>query len=134
MFVAACSSGGSSSGSVPLSDLKSRAIAADCELETRCGGYPDVASCQGSVTNSVDQLIAGVNAGRIEYDGNAAAACLAVLAKLGCDLTEQPANEPRACAGVFKGTVPATGTCYVDQDCQSGAPAMPIFVTGPGIA
>lgn len=112
--------GGGSGGPVPIADLEARLLDASCGIQTRCAGFPDVATCKASLVSNTAHLVAGVNAGRIQYDGNAAAACIDIIGSLGCNLTDTPDNPPVACANTFKGSVLAGGTCYGNEECVSG--------------
>ena len=107
-------------GSLPLGELREKALDAVCDYTTQCEGFPSVASCKTSTFRTTDQLIAAVNAGRIKYDGKAAAACLDVLRATGCNRTDSPAEGPLPCAETFKGTLPAGTTCNVNEECVSG--------------
>jgi hypothetical protein len=108
-------------GSLPLANLVERGEQAVCSQEVRCGGFPDVASCIASSVWDLGSLVVSINAGRIRYDGRAAAACIQALAALGCNLGDRSDDAaPPACASAFMATVTVGGTCYLDDDCVSG--------------
>jgi hypothetical protein len=110
-----------SGGPIPLGEVKARALAAICEHETRCGSFPSVAACRASLFSTTDQLVASVNAGRIKYDGNAAAACLDTLRATGCNRTDEPEAWELPCLATFKGVLAAGATCYIDEECVTGS-------------
>jgi len=105
---------------LPLADLAEKAEQAVCSQEARCGWFPDVASCKLASAWKMDPLVASIKAGRIQYDSKAAAACIAALTALGCNLTDQSDDAPPACMSAFRGSVAVGGTCYMDDDCVSG--------------
>ena len=113
---------GGSSGLVPLSDLTVREIDAYCRYDVKCGFLPDFATCKALATDTstTDQLVASVNAGRIQYDGDAAAVWIAAIADRGCDHSDVPGNGALlAYVNTFKGMVGGGGACFIDQDCVS---------------
>ena len=110
-----------SGGSIPLSDFESKVRQAACELDVECNEFPDVSACvESSYSPSIGQIIASARAGRIQYDGNAAAACIEALTAMGCNMTERLDNGPLACANTFEGTIAGGGACYIDEECASG--------------
>jgi hypothetical protein len=118
-FVPALGCGGSDS--VALSDLKSVAQEASCEHSTRCGFFPDIATCKSSsMGGGTEPLIAAVNAGRIRYDGKAAKECLDGVRDMGCNISDQTAGIQAACVSTFKGIVAVGGACSMDEECLSG--------------
>jgi hypothetical protein len=110
-----------SGGAVPLGELEARAAEAICEYATRCESFPNVAACKASLSSRTGQLIASVNAGRLAYDGNAAAACLDALRATGCNLTDPPEDAEVPCFSTFKGTLAAGAACYINEECASGS-------------
>lgn len=84
-----------------------------CERRVRCGAALDVDSCmEASPPFHAGQDAAGVHAGRMRFDADAAAACLAEYERGACDAEIQ-------CLGVFTGLVADGGTCY-GRDCATG--------------
>ena len=113
---------GGSGGLIPLSDLTVREIDAYCRYDVKCGLLPDFATCKAlpADTSTTDQLVASVNAGRIQYDGDAAAVWIAAIADRGCDHTDVPGNGGLlAYVNTFKGMVGGGGACFIDQECVS---------------
>lgn len=121
-----------------------------CEWAAGCGGYESFETCQATeffdVWFQADLLAAGVfnvpsdgfprgaavtyllaahDAGRIEFDGEAAAACLEHVKARGCDRpgtftpSETEAAGIAACAQVFRGTMVRNGPCYLGIECAS---------------
>jgi hypothetical protein len=110
-----------SSHPLPLSEGPAKIVEADCEHLVRCEETPDMAECKGSAILSMDPVIAAVNAGRIHYDGAAAAQCLDALRKeTSCNATDLMAESAAHCGDVFKGTVPTGDTCFMAEECVSG--------------
>ena len=119
MLTAGC---GGSGGPVPLADFKARGIDAYCKHDVKCGVFPDLATCKAlpASTSTIDQLVASVNAGRIQYDGNAAAVWITAIGDRGCDLSDVLGNGALlAYVNTFKGVVGGGGACFIDQDCAS---------------
>lgn len=118
---AGCQGRANSNGVLPLADLAEMAEQAVCSQEVRCGLFADVASCKAASVWKMDPLVASINAGRIQYDGKAAAACIEALAALGCNLTD-PSDDaaPPVCVSAFRGSVAVGGSCFMDDDCVSG--------------
>jgi hypothetical protein len=108
-----------SDASIALSNLPAADLDALCSYMARCGEMPDKTSCEAAVNPDLAQLSAGVQAGRIKYDGKAAAACLDVLKSASCNYSALQ-TEPQACRDTFKGTVASGGVCYTGMDCISG--------------
>jgi hypothetical protein len=58
---------------------------------------------------------ASIDAGRIVFDADAVATCVADIAALSCDLPT--ARFPASCEDVLQGQVPTGGACSIDDDC-----------------
>jgi len=121
--LAVCACG---SDSVPLSNLATKVTDTSCARLSRCGAFPDEASCKASVILDYNQLEADVSSGKIKYDGDAAASCLNGLDSSktyeSCSITDSATTvSPKACAGTFKGTVATGGACVINDECVSGA-------------
>jgi hypothetical protein len=111
-----------SDNSISLSDLPAATVDALCTYAARCGQMPDVASCKAAAGADMGQLSADVQAGKIKYDGKAAAACLDAMRSASCNHSD-PFNEgePPACKDALKGTVADNGVCYSGSECVSGS-------------
>jgi hypothetical protein len=111
-----------SDNSISLSDLPAATVDALCTYSARCGQMPDVASCKAAAGTDMGQLSADVQAGKIKYDGKAAAACLDAMRSASCNHSD-PFNEgePQACKDALKGTVADNGVCYSGSECVSGS-------------
>ena len=107
--------------SLSLSDFAAAATDAFCSYAARCGQMPDVATCKAAAGTDTGQLSADVTAGRVKYDGKAAASCLEAFRSASCNYSD-PFNEgePQACKDAFKGTVADNGVCYGGSECVSG--------------
>jgi hypothetical protein len=118
------SAGCDSGGGIPIGDFGPRIVSAACDIGVRCGTFPDRASCEASVSIDLRQNQADVDAGRLKYDGNAAASCIAAFESTsglgGCSVTTSlSASEPAACQRIFTGAVAMGGTCFQSIECQS---------------
>lgn len=121
-FAAACGGGG-----VKLDDLPDELIDALCERQVRCGAYTSVAECRADVRVRFEEILAGVEDGRIVYDEDKAGDCLEALGGASCDATQENVREePEACRDALRGTVPdGMGPCYADVECVSGDCSIP---------
>jgi hypothetical protein len=115
LFLAACG-GGSGSKAVPLDDLDEAVAKAFCDLEIDCGRVTDRAACGNDLyTDDTPQLVASVRAGKIRYDGAAAADCLADISTL----CTKPISDDANCDAAFTGLVTVGGACLSDTECAS---------------
>src|SRR5687768_8142824 len=95
--------------------------AAVCEAGVRCQEYADQATCDASnITDDQDMktLLAAVADGSVDYDGEAAKACVDWLADFDCTFPGFHGDSP--CNDIFKGTVPPGGACFIDEQCANG--------------
>lgn len=121
VLVAACG-GGSGGGSISLDDLPDELELAQCEAAVACGTMPDVDTCLAAIFAERDDelktLTAGIEAGTITYDAEAAGDCLEYYSNVTCRLsgTEDETLED-ACRDVFVGQVADGGACVEDEEC-----------------
>lgn len=96
---------------------RTRALAS-CLRQVRCLSLSNagVDGCVVRAAEACDQIAfsAGVDAGRLAFDQTAAVACLNGFGAGSCSA------EPRVCANVFTGSVPADGGCVTATDCAQG--------------
>jgi hypothetical protein len=112
--------------SIPIGALANKFASAECDVGVRCGSYPDKATCMASLVVDLGQLKADVDAGRVKYDGNAAATCMTAFESTagpgGCSVTNSlSAAQPAACRTIFTGEVAIGGACFASYECQSGS-------------
>lgn len=115
-----------------------------CGWAARCGAYETADDClaveffdvtypDGLLASAmfrqqfggavVKYLLQSFEAGRIEFDAEAAATCLAYVDARGCDRpwTYTPSEEEvagrKACASVFRGTMTRNGPCMLSMEC-----------------
>jgi hypothetical protein len=115
-----------------------------CGWAAKCGAFASADECMKveffDVQYPADLLAAGTfhresggslvkyvmqaySAGRIEFDAEAAASCLAYVESRGCDraYTYAPSEEEvagrKACASVFRGTMTRNGPCLLSLEC-----------------
>ena len=111
-----------SDSSLSLSDLPAAATDALCTYAARCGQMPDVATCKAASLTEMGRISADVGAGRVNYDGKAAAACLNAVRSGSCNHSDPfNAGEPQVCKDAFRGTVASGGACYDGAECVSGS-------------
>lgn len=129
LLISACSDddSGDPNSYVSVNDYATVGKASYCSYLTRCGFFPDQASCTGANLNLPTQLrlapetIAAIRAGHILYNGNNAKACLDSFANATCDKTDEAGRVlPLACYELFRGAVDADGECFQDAECISG--------------
>ena len=113
--------GGPITAPIPLSEVATITLQVACEKSVQCRLYPNVAQCMGAQLSGWEQAIAGVKAGRTQYDGNAAAECFNALRAQppACNWTEANTNPP-ACTQVFQGMGARGARCFPSgADCIS---------------
>src|SRR5688572_25810529 len=74
------SAGGGTASGLPISQLCTRLIDARCDVGVRCGTFHDKAACVRILSLGSGcpmTSLAGVDAGRVAYDGDDALTCLA---------------------------------------------------------
>jgi hypothetical protein len=118
--------GGGSGGSVPLDQLCTELGSNYCDYFVRCGAFESKANClsvfgpQLSAGGScAAPQMAGIDAGLIMYNGQAAAQCINSLTSAPC----QGFNFGGAdiCNQVFVGTAPVGGMCGFQGECIPSA-------------
>lgn len=113
--------GGGDGGGVALQNLGERLTTTYCGAWVACGQFPDEETCRALTPTDLGELEAGVNAGRIRYDGVAAAACVDMATGGGglCIVSEPQGLGTKACDDTFTGTVAAGGGCFNNDECAS---------------
>jgi len=111
-------------GPIPLDGYVPALINRKCARAVACRQMPDLATCLATTSIDLSQFTDAVNAGKIIYDGAAAATCFAATSLVGvaCTMTAQEAvpNDP-SCAHIFNGTVAEGGPCSQPDECVSGS-------------
>lgn len=124
-LVSACGDGNGKSGdSISIDDLGPQLLDALCSRAIRCGLAPDKSGCAEGLY-ARQQLYADVKAGKVIYDGHAAAACLDFYGTAGCNLSDETSSahisQLQSCRETAKGTVGTGGACVASEQCQSQA-------------
>lgn len=98
-----------------------------CTFRVRCGyiGASELKACEGDLAGSRAKfppgydLVEAATGGRVSYDADAAAKCLAAAKALGCTIDQQIAlaNE---CADVYGAATAPGGACKADGECVAG--------------
>ena len=109
-------------GPVAFEDLTTCLVEAQCELFVRCTSlFPTVEECIEVLPTVFTEFEFqmqifgfGIEAGKLNYDGDAAVACLASFADGTCS---GASGSDEACDPVFRGETAATGSCFLDQEC-----------------
>jgi hypothetical protein len=103
-------------------EYAAQAPGAYCAYFTRCGLFPDQATCEhtqlGIRFTADPNAAAAIGSGKINFDGGAAGACLAAISGLACNAA-LVSTTPPACFGVATGTVGSGGTCASNDECIS---------------
>jgi hypothetical protein len=116
--------GSKTSGPIPLANVTAMFTQVRCEDRVRCRQYPDLDTCMESDPPWFEQPVAGVKAGRTQYDGNAAAECFDALRAQpwSCNQNDPSPPYPPACLQIFKGTGARGAACFhFGADCSSAA-------------
>jgi hypothetical protein len=107
---------------IPAADYGSTIVDRKCARAVACGQMPDMASCVASMSTDFSQFFDEVSAGRLIYDGAAAAQCFAATSLVGvpCTMTAQAAvpNDP-SCAHIFTGAQAEGDPCGQPDECVS---------------
>jgi len=132
LFAASCGGG---DGGIPLSDFGRRFAAAECARVFRCcsvtqaqalygSSVTDESACVAQLTPVgqflVTQLEQEQTAGRVRYDGSAAAACFQMMDTAACTATSNDLSSIPACGTIFMPLVAMGGACGGDGECQTG--------------
>ena len=113
VFVVACG------GSVDIEDYNNDLVDADCDYLVRCGLFSSTESCKntfGELLIDDPSVKAAVDAGKLKYDGDAAADCFDALGSASCN---RDSNNIAACDKIFAGKVADGGACAFDEECVS---------------
>jgi hypothetical protein len=127
--------GGSGAGTVSLADFPARVAAAQCARVFRCCSVPQIQALYGtSVTTQsacaaeltavgqvvVSSVTEAQSAGRIRYDGAAAATCFEKLGSAACTATSNDQSVVPECDAYLVPLVATGATCGSDDDCKTG--------------
>ena len=119
-MMAACGGDDGDGGPVSADDLADAVVSSSCDRLVRCGAFASLAACEAQLAPNFAQILQGIAAGRISYDGSKVATCLAAFENASCDATVEDSRvTPAICDEAIHGTVAAGGTCYIDLDCAS---------------
>jgi hypothetical protein len=125
--VAGAGGSGNTAGPISAADYPARLVAATCEILVSCGAAPDQATCVAATSSSDPWIFPtieqDITSGKVSYDGNQAAACVAAFGTPSCTETWNAAFQAASaqpCNAIFVGTVPAGGTCFLDSECAPG--------------
>ena len=120
LMMAGCGGDDGASGPVSPDDLADAVTSASCDRLVRCGAFTSRAACEAQLAPDFAQILQGIAAGRISYDGSKVATCLAAFENASCDTTVEDVRvTPAICDEALHGTVGGGGTCYIDLDCAS---------------
>ena len=130
---------GACSSSVSFEEFRSELRRTRCEAAFRCveNGHtlmtvwPNEAEWGASIEECatipdpyLDRYADSIAAGRVSYDPTAAADCLddaeATYDRVSCKYLWDRFVNNDVCAGMFEGTVPVGGVCFIAADCAEG--------------
>ncbi|HVV86997.1 MAG TPA: Dickkopf N-terminal cysteine-rich domain-containing protein [Kofleriaceae bacterium] len=112
--------------SISIGDLGEKLVNAECARYARCGVYTSKDACVADARANFSTIEASVAAGRIKYDGGAAADCLDAFESESCDSTTESARvTPPACDDAIKGAVADGGACFISTECVSRSCSVP---------
>jgi hypothetical protein len=126
-LVAACGS-----DSVALKDLPTEEINARCVYLVKCGLFADNQTCETFFIVTADPSAqAAVDAKKLSYSGENAAACLSQIKSASCNSTDKTArDQPEPCKHIFGGLAKMGEACAFDTECQSANCVIPTNATG----
>ncbi len=109
---------------VAYDEVASVAKDAYCRYATRCGIFPDEASCASSSLSSAYSFdvdtVAGIRTGTIHYNGSNMRKCLDAIALMTCDRTDEDGRVvPPACSEIIQGLGKSGDACFVGAECAS---------------
>jgi hypothetical protein len=147
LVVASCG-GGSGSGTIALADFPAHLAAAQCARVFRCCTVSQIqalygtsvttqSACTAELTALGQALITSSvtdaqNAGRLRYDGAAAATCFEKLGSAACTATSNDPTVVSECAAYFVPLVATGGACSNDEECQTGFCDRPLASSADG--
>lgn len=108
---------------VALESYPRKLAEARCALERRCGvlaAHLVDACLEFQAAQLGDDPRKAVESGTAHYDEDAAASCVADYAVVRCPDAATREIEPRSCARVFAGQLPAGSGCHVSAQCADG--------------
>jgi hypothetical protein len=101
---------------------------ANCRWQVRCGQMPDLDTCMAATRSPLGaQTAADLAAGKVIYNPTAGQALVSALDGLACRRSEVDGygtgfiRALTAEVAAFRGAVPVSGDCSVDEQCASGS-------------
>lgn len=117
----ACGGGGGGGGSIALDDLGDEVADVLCKEAVECGAFPSEQACRDTLTIDQGQIIADVEAGLVEYNGDKARECLNSVDFSVCNQLSNDTTEPAACDETFVGSITLGGACHSSEACAGDA-------------
>jgi len=113
-------------GSVSLQELPGRLVHAICDNIGACcesaAIHFDLATCQLNAPSFVGQLLVDGRSPSISYDPAVGARCLAAYESLIKGCSSLARATPKACEGLFTGTLPVGQACSTTHECAKPSP------------
>jgi hypothetical protein len=103
---------------IPVDEFGPAIWQAQCDWYVRCGALA-AEDCVLRFYTPDETATAAVRAGLTDYDGEAAAACVAAYAELPCDTTEEYPDFS-ACDDVYRGHKTLGESCRLWLECEDG--------------
>jgi hypothetical protein len=144
LFAAGCGGG----ATVPLSDFGPRFAAAECARVFRCCSVAQVQALYGSSVTDESACVAQLtpvgqflstqvqeeqSAGRVRYDGAAAATCFQKVGTAPCTPASNDLTSIPPCDEMFVALVATGGVCAGDSECQTGFCDRPLVNDSEGV-
>jgi hypothetical protein len=110
----------SDAASISPEDFFAGYVPARCARDVRCALTPDLRTCLDTTHASFAQIRADVNAGKISFDGVAAAACLDAVSKVSCNYSDRTPFDDAICNRVVVGAAAEGASCVINAECAGG--------------
>jgi len=107
---------------IPLDGYVAALIDHNCARSVACRQMPDMATCLATTSADLSEFVDDVSAGKIIYDGAAAATCFAATSptSVACTMTAMwYAPEDPSCGRIFIGTQAEGAACVTTDECAS---------------
>ncbi|HEY4176946.1 MAG TPA: Dickkopf N-terminal cysteine-rich domain-containing protein [Kofleriaceae bacterium] len=119
---------GGGDGGIKATDFQAAELDAQCERLVRCGLFSNQDACKGTLVNTFDRdVLPGIDAKKVKFDGGKAQECIDALATTSCDVTTKEFREqPAACQAILTGTVADGQPCEIEAECISGTCDQPL--------
>jgi hypothetical protein len=112
----------------PVSTFLADYIRTTCELDVRCGGYPDQPTCENYMlynrhyAQATLDIAYSVSSGRTAFHPENVATCLDSISSISCSRTAAGQLDlSDLCKPVIQGTIAPGDACVTNSECVSGS-------------